>query len=140
MLALLYLLLATLAAWGLFSIYLHHRAGKGKGRSAARLIKALPVLQPHQDKGVLVYFYSPHCGPCKQMSPIVDELRGADLPIFKFDLSRDVELARELSVCAVPAVMLIRDDKVVYCRIGKRSKTALLKLLQPLRSDQGTDQ
>lgn len=77
----------------------------------------------------LLYFYSPHCGPCKKMTPVIDHLRQTRANVFMIDASTDIETARQFQVMATPTVMLLSNDKIEAVRIGAASESALVALL-----------
>lgn len=60
---------------------------------------------------VLVDFYSPTCGPCHMMHPVVERLakrRAGDLVVVKINVERDQELARHFGIQGVPTFVIVR--------------------------------
>lgn len=60
---------------------------------------------------VLVDFYSPTCGPCHMMHPIVERLakrRAGDLVVIKINVEQDQELARHFGIRGVPTFVIVR--------------------------------
>lgn len=84
------------------------------------------------DKPVLVDFFATWCGPCRTMSPIVDEL-AAELDekarVFKVDVDKEGELAAKYGVMSIPTFMVVKHGKVVAQEAGGRSKEELVSLL-----------
>ena len=79
---------------------------------------------------VVVDFFTPFCGPCKQLAPILEEIaeeRGDALKFVKIDASLDATLATSLRIQAVPTVFVFRDGKPVTQFTGFRPKKGLQK-------------
>ncbi len=83
---------------------------------------------------VLVDFGAPWCSPCKAMEPILaqlrDELEGK-LFVAKVDVDATPELAAQLGVMSVPALMLFKDGQKLASRTGAQSAKQLLEFVQP---------
>jgi thioredoxin 1 len=65
---------------------------------------------------VLVDFFTPSCGPCRLMAPLLDEIaqeREGSFKIVKLDAWEHAELAAQYRVSAVPAFLFFRDGEVV---------------------------
>jgi thioredoxin-like negative regulator of GroEL len=116
-------------AWGLYLAYTWYSSQSIKGLSVDRLQYTLPELRQHTEKA-LIYCYSPPCGPCKTMTPIVDALRDEGLPIIKLDLPQHLELAHELGIKATPTLLLVRDGRIEAVNVGARSRHQILQLLE----------
>lgn len=123
------ILIALLLAWILYMGYLSYAGGRIKGKEIGDLASRLPELAKHQDRA-LIYCYSPRCGPCQSMTPIIDSLREAGEPIIKLDLPQHLEVAEELGVRATPTLLLIRDGRIAEVSIGARNQHQVMQLLQ----------
>ena len=77
----------------------------------------------------LFYFYSPSCGPCRSMTPIVDKLASQSDAITKVDISQDPELAKRFGIRATPTTVLVEDDTIKDVRLGAQSQKQLQQLL-----------
>ena len=97
--------------------------------STRRMIgKKLEFESPSSGKR-LFYFYSPSCGPCRSMTPIVDKLASQSDAITKVDISKDPELAGRFGIRATPTTVLVEKDTIKEVRLGAQSQKQLQKLL-----------
>lgn len=80
---------------------------------------------------VLLDFWAPWCGPCKMLSPVIDEI-GKELTnakIGKVNVDEERQLASQFEVMSIPTLVIINNGEVVRVEVGVRSKEDILKML-----------
>ena len=78
---------------------------------------------------VLVDFYADWCGPCKMLSPIMDDI-STDNKVYKVNVDKEELLAREYGVMSIPCVVAFKDGKEINRSVGLRSKDDILELIK----------
>lgn len=81
---------------------------------------------------VLIDFWASWCGPCRMVSPIVDEIAEevTDKKICKVNVDEQPELAGEYQVMSIPTLIVMKDGQVVKKSVGAKSKRAILDMLE----------
>ncbi len=85
----------------------------------------------NSDKPVLVDFYAVWCGPCKMVSPIIDEIaeERQDIKVCKVNVDEAQGLAARFSVMSIPTLAVFKNGELDRIETGARPKTAILAML-----------
>ncbi len=84
------------------------------------------------DKPVLLDFWAGWCGPCRMMSPIVDEIAeevGERAKICKINVEEEVYLANQFQITNIPTLVIMKNGEVVNKFVGVQDKELLIKEL-----------
>ena len=80
---------------------------------------------------VLLDFWASWCGPCRMLSPIVDEVaeERTDVKVGKVNVDEQPELAAEFGVMSIPTLLLFENGKLTRQAVSARPKSGVLELL-----------
>lgn len=86
----------------------------------------------NSDKTVLLDFYADWCGPCRMVSPLVDEIavENPQYLIGKINVDSEPELAEAFGVSSIPTLAVMKSGKIVNRIVGARSKAQILAMLE----------
>ena len=84
-----------------------------------------------ESKTVLIDFWASWCGPCRMLSPVVDQIaeERKDIKVCKVNIDEQPELAQKFDVMSIPTLLVFRDGKQVNSSVGVRPKQDILNLL-----------
>lgn len=85
----------------------------------------------NSEKKVLLDFYADWCGPCRMVSPIVDEIaeENPQYLVGKINVDEEPELSQAFGVATIPTLVVMNDGKIVSQSSGARPKQQILDLL-----------
>ena len=85
----------------------------------------------NSDKPVLLDFFAGWCGPCRMISPIVEEIseERPDIKVGKINVDEQPELAAQFKVVSIPMLVVIKDGRIVNQAVGARPKAQILGML-----------
>lgn len=83
------------------------------------------------DKTVLVDFWASWCGPCKMLSPIVDEIaeENSSIKVGKVNVDEEGDLAGKYNIMSIPTLLIFKDGKLVNQSVGVVPKQAILDMV-----------
>lgn len=84
------------------------------------------------DKPVLIDFYATWCGPCKMLSPIIEEIASErnDIIVAKVDVDDEPSIADAYSVQSIPTLILLKNGKLAAHSVGFVSKQTVIDMLK----------
>ena len=85
----------------------------------------------NSDKKVLIDFWAAGCGPCRRVSPVIEEIaeERPDVKVCKVNVDEQQELAAEFQIMSIPALVVMEHGKIVNQSVGARPKAQILDLL-----------
>ena len=110
---------------------------KIKNRKEINIMSALKINKDNfenvknSEKPVLLDFYADWCGPCRMVSPLVDQIadENPNIVVGKVNVDNEPELAQMFGVFSIPSLIVLKSGKVVNKSVGARPKAQILEML-----------
>ena len=89
-------------------------------------------LVQNNEKVVLLDFWAPWCGPCRMVSPIVDQIAEdhTDFSVGKVNVDEEPELASRFGVMSIPTLVVVKGGQVVRQEVGAKPKPQIVAMVQ----------
>lgn len=84
------------------------------------------------EKTVLLDFYADWCGPCRMVSPLVDEIaeENPQYLVGKINVDEEPQLAQEFGVSSIPTLIVMKDGKIINQSVGAKQKPQIISMLE----------
>ncbi len=81
---------------------------------------------------VVVDCFAPWCGPCRMLSPIIDELASelTDYTFYKLNVDDNANIAEEYEIFSIPTLLYFEDGKLVKKKIGLLNKEEIISMIK----------
>lgn len=126
---LLYIVLAVVGFFVFMQIFVRlsgfFKRGKEIGNIRGELGRRIQT-----GRKLLVYFYSPSCGACRPMTPVIDTMKKESGNVFSVNLAKDMQTARAFGVMGTPATVIVEEGRIRKFILGARTERYLRDLIR----------
>lgn len=84
------------------------------------------------DKPLLIDFYADWCGPCRMVSPVVDEIaeENEQYTVGKINVDEEPELAQAFGIVSIPTLIVMKNGEIANQIVGVASKSKILSMFE----------
>jgi len=85
------------------------------------------------DTPVLVDFWAPWCGPCRKLSPVIDEISAefdGKIKVVKVNTDENLRTAQEYSISGIPSILIFKNGEAVERLVGLMQKTQIVNNIE----------
>lgn len=85
---------------------------------------------------VLIDFYANWCGPCKMLTPVLEqfaEKTAGEVEIYKVDVDENPELCGQFNISSIPTLLFFKNGNLIFRELGFRSLDYLKEILNKIR-------
>ena len=81
---------------------------------------------------VLIDFWAAWCGPCRMLSPVIDEIaaENSDIKVVKINVDEQPELAQEFNIMTIPSLLVFKNGELVNQSAGVKPKPLILQMIK----------
>lgn len=93
------------------------------------------VIETSKEVPVLVDFWAPWCGPCKQLGPILEKIvssAGGNIKLAKLNIDEHPQIAQQLQIQSIPAVFAFKDGQPFDAFVGAQSETQVKEFIEKI--------
>lgn len=85
-----------------------------------------------KDNKIVIDCYASWCGPCRMLSPIIEELSNElkDIKFYKIDIDKNEEITKEYDIMSIPTLLIFNNNKLEKKVIGFRTKDELINIIK----------
>ena len=124
-----YLIATFIAVFVMINFLPLWRARQARGRAVPELVTLLTAAQRDKQR-LLVYFWSPSCGMCRSMTPVIDKLAAERGDVLKVNAAESVALAKHFGVMATPSLALVEQGILKKLVVGAKSEPQIRALFE----------
>jgi thioredoxin 1 len=91
------------------------------------------VVSSDSDKTTLIDFWAPWCGPCKALTPVLEDLStelSSEVDIYKVNVDENTDLAQEVGVQSIPTILVYKGGSLSQTLVGLKSKEELTEIVR----------
>ena len=84
----------------------------------------------NSDKKVLLDFWAGWCGPCRMVSPVIDQIaqERPDIKVGKINVDEQPELANQFNVFSIPTLLVMENGQIIQKNVGAKPKHEILAM------------